>query len=128
MYAFIHRFKATPPGTHFWHAHAGMQRGDGMFGSLIIRQPPVREPHFVHHLYDADLPEHVLIVHDWMHELTIQKFSSHHHAGDDNKAKSMLINGKCRLVDSKLISGQCRLIKSVNQRSNSASCICVDPR
>ncbi|XP_048246877.1 laccase-2-like isoform X1 [Haliotis rufescens] len=89
---FQYRFKAGNRGTHFWHGHAGVQRSDGLFGALIIREPPSRDPSS--HLYDHDLPEHTMIVHDWLVELTINRFAGHHHAGYDNKPASMLINGR----------------------------------
>ncbi|XP_046548487.1 laccase-1-like isoform X1 [Haliotis rubra] len=89
---FQYRFKAGNRGTHFWHGHAGVHRSDGLFGALIIREPPLRDPSS--HLYDHDLPEHSMIVHDWLVELTINRFAGHHHAGYDNKPASMLINGR----------------------------------
>ncbi|XP_046546794.1 laccase-2-like [Haliotis rubra] len=89
---FQYRFKAGNRGTHFWHGHAGVHRSDGLFGALIIREPPSRDPSS--HLYDHDLPEHSMLVHDWLVELTINRFAGHHHAGYDNKPASMLINGR----------------------------------
>ena len=35
---FTYRFKAEPAGTHMWHAHHGVERGDGLFGALIVRE------------------------------------------------------------------------------------------
>ncbi|XP_071085419.1 uncharacterized protein [Haliotis cracherodii] len=89
---FQYRFKAANRGTLFWHGHAGLHRSDGLFGALIIREPLSRDP--ASHLYDHDLPEHTMIVHDWLVELTINRFAGHHHAGYDNKPASMLINGR----------------------------------
>ncbi|GBP81799.1 Laccase-1 [Eumeta japonica] len=37
--------------------------------------------------------EHVMIVTDWVHELSIAMFSSHHHSYGDNKPPTLLING-----------------------------------
>lgn len=88
----ILRFTAKDRGTHFWHSHAGLQRADGLFGSLIVRQPPSHDIHSP--LYDFDLPEHVIIVTDWLNELVTSRFASHHHDDGDNKAESMLINGQ----------------------------------
>ncbi|XP_064639307.1 uncharacterized protein LOC135494912 [Lineus longissimus] len=89
---FQYNFMANSPGTHFYHSHSGMQRGDGMYGSLIIRNKPSRDPNY--NTYDYDLPEHVIIVHDWLKEMIVASFAHQHHAGGDNKPKSMLINGK----------------------------------
>lgn len=66
-----------------------------MFGSLIVRQSRQADPHSS--LYDYDLPEHVILVTDWLGELTVEKFVAHHHDDGDNKATSMLINGKGRI-------------------------------
>lgn len=90
--SFEYRFKADNSGTHFWHAHSGLQRSDGIFGAFVVRQPDELEPHLG--LYEEDLPEHTMIVHDWLEELSINRFAHHHHAGGDNKPRSMLVNGK----------------------------------
>lgn len=90
--SFRYSFIASPHGTHFWHSHVGFQRGDGMFGPLIVRRSPMREP--LHNLYDYD--EHNIIVSDWDHELGLQKFLAHYHNSGDNKPPSILINGMGR--------------------------------
>ncbi|XP_045202825.2 uncharacterized protein LOC123556290 [Mercenaria mercenaria] len=90
--SFEYRFNATNAGTHLWHAHSGLQRSDGIFGAFIVRQADEFEPHLG--LYEHDLPEHTVIVNDWLGELTENKFARHHHAGGDNRPKSILINGK----------------------------------
>ena len=58
----------------------------------MVRQSQDREAHLG--LYEEDLPEHTMVVHDWLVELTVNRFAHHHHAGGDNKPKSMLINGR----------------------------------
>lgn len=70
----------------------GVQRGDGSFGSLIIRTPDSINPHV--NLYDADLSEHTLVVLDWSHELGVTMLTAHYHSDGDNKPESMLVNGK----------------------------------
>jgi FtsP/CotA-like multicopper oxidase with cupredoxin domain len=35
--SFTYRFVADPAGTHFYHAHHGVQRPDGLNGALIVR-------------------------------------------------------------------------------------------
>ncbi|KAI8124068.1 hypothetical protein FF38_00170 [Lucilia cuprina] len=91
---FRYTFKAENSGTHFWHSHTGMQRGDGVFGALIVKKPKIEEPHG--HLYDFDLTEHKMIVQDWVHVPGISMFASHHHSNGDNKPLNLLINGKGR--------------------------------
>ncbi|XP_030081054.1 laccase-2 [Drosophila hydei] len=91
---FRYSFPADNAGTHFWHSHTGMQRGDGVFGPLIIRRPKHAEPHGG--LYDFDLSEHVLVVQDWIHEPGASIFAFHHHSSGDNKPHNILINGRGR--------------------------------
>ncbi|XP_026280853.2 uncharacterized protein LOC113208177 isoform X2 [Frankliniella occidentalis] len=90
--SFRYSFRADTPGTHFWHSHTGCQRADGAVGLLTVRVPKVLDPHGA--LYDVDVPEHGVLVWDWTHTPAASKFLAHHHAGDDNKADSVLINGK----------------------------------
>ncbi|CAK9821202.1 LCC4 [Anthophora plagiata] len=91
--SFRYDYVATEAGTHFWHSHLGFQRGDGVFGALIVRVPPKINWHY--DLYDVD--EHTILISDWTHELGIDKFLSHHYAGGDNKPPNLLINGFGRL-------------------------------
>ncbi|KAI9555735.1 hypothetical protein GHT06_018250 [Daphnia sinensis] len=93
--SFRYTFVAGNPGTHFYHSHSGFQRADGVFGSLIVRQSRQKDPHSS--LYDYDLPEHVVLVSDWLGELGVAKFVAHHHDDGDNKPSSMIINGKGRI-------------------------------
>ncbi|XP_048752208.2 uncharacterized protein LOC125663848 isoform X2 [Ostrea edulis] len=92
---FQYRFIAETPGTHFWHAHAGLQRADGVFGSLVIRQPKSRDYHSA--LYDYDLPEHSILLNDWIGEMGAPRFAGHHHAMTEHLPDSILINGRATL-------------------------------
>lgn len=91
---FRYDFIATEAGTHFWHSHSGFQRGDGVFGPLIVRTSPKANWH--KDLYDID--EHIIQISDWTHELGIDKFLNHHYAGGDNKPPNILINGLGRFT------------------------------
>uniref|UniRef100_A0A1A9W9Z6 Uncharacterized protein n=1 Tax=Glossina brevipalpis TaxID=37001 RepID=A0A1A9W9Z6_9MUSC len=91
---FRYKFKAENTGTHFWHSHTGMQRGDGVFGAFIVKRSRSKDPHS--YLYDFDLPEHKIIVQDWVHVPGVSMFASHHHSRGDNKPPNILINGKGR--------------------------------
>ncbi|XP_030377482.1 iron multicopper oxidase fer1 [Scaptodrosophila lebanonensis] len=95
--SFRYTFRADNVGTHFWHSHTGMQRGDGVFGALIIRKPKASEPHGG--LYDFDLSEHVMVVQDWIHEPGVSIFANHHHSLGDNKPRTLLINGRGRFYN-----------------------------
>lgn len=74
--------------------YTGFQRGDGVFGPLIVRTPPKANWH--KDLYDID--EHIIQISDWTHELGIDKFLNHHYAGGDNKPPNILINGLGRFT------------------------------
>ena len=69
-----------------------MQRADGVFGALIFRQSQQADVNSDQ--YDFDLPEHVVIVHDWLDQLTTVKFSAHHFDNGNNRPEAILINGK----------------------------------
>lgn len=88
---FRYQFRPDNVGTHFWHSHIGMQRGDGAFGAMIVRAPKEDDPHAA--LYDYDLSEHSVMIIDWGEVIGLQKFLCHHHAEGDNKPATILING-----------------------------------
>ncbi|XP_033096053.1 laccase-1-like [Anneissia japonica] len=90
--SFLYSLEVHPVGTHWWHGHSGMHRSDGIFGALIVRQAPSRDANYL--LYDYDLSEHIMLVHDWLDQITVVKFSAHHHDDGSNKPESVLINGK----------------------------------
>jgi len=69
-----------------------LQRADGIFGPLIVHQYETDNVHI--DKYDHDLPEHVIVLNDWLHETSINKFAGHHHSDGDNKPNALLINGK----------------------------------
>jgi hypothetical protein len=72
-----------------------MQRSEGVFGSLVVRQSPSREPHTGS--YDFDLPEHVLVVNEWQNKPLIDIFTASHHSNGTEKADAVLINGEIGL-------------------------------
>ena len=89
---FRYKFVANPAGTHWWHSHAALQREDGLYGSLIVREPKEEDIH--HDLYDEDLSAHVLIIQDWVHKSGVDMWLPHHWDDGSNKATSFLVNGK----------------------------------
>ncbi|XP_037083792.1 laccase-1-like isoform X2 [Pollicipes pollicipes] len=91
---FRYTFRAENPGTHFWHSHSGFQRSDGAYGALTIRMPRELDLHGA--LFDTDLPEHKILLSDWLKELAVERFVSHHHALGTNKPETILINGRGR--------------------------------
>ena len=79
-----------------WHTHSGLQRADGAFGPLIVRQ--YNNKNSLLNMYDYDLEEHIISVNDWINETSISKFVNHHHNDGNNKPTSILINGKGSLL------------------------------
>ena len=68
---FIYEFQAYPPGTYWYHSHAGAQRSDGLYGALIVKDtiPNVDEY--------SDMPDqHTLLLMDWQRESSINLFYS----------------------------------------------------
>lgn len=84
-------------GTHFWHAHTGLQKLDGIHGSVVVRQPPSRDPNS--HLYDFDLTTHVMLLADWLHEDAAERYPGRLAVNTGQDPESMLINGKGQFRD-----------------------------
>ena len=77
-------------GTHYYHSHSGLQRIDGMYGAIVVRE--AEDIHSA--LYDHDLADHVLLVQDWMHKLASSEYTAVHHSDGGVLPPSALINGK----------------------------------
>ncbi len=83
---FTYIFNATPPGTHWYHSHAGAQRTDGLFGALIVRESPENQLMVqteIGKLLDLEnftLPEqeHTLTFLDWQRESSLSLFVQLH--------------------------------------------------
>lgn len=89
---FRYAFHVEDEGTHFYHSHAGHQKTNGIYGALIVRAPSHHNPNA--NLYDFDLPEHIILVNDWMHHLAEDDFP-----GKTSRSvltESILINGHGR--------------------------------
>ncbi|XP_036324933.1 laccase-2-like [Rhagoletis pomonella] len=88
---FRYYFWATEVGTHFYHSHSGHHKVNGQYGALIIRDDPVLMLNT--NTYDLDLPEHYILISDWMHTYGEQYFP-----GEPSTAgifpDSVLINGR----------------------------------
>ncbi|XP_022095078.1 laccase-25-like [Acanthaster planci] len=91
--SFTYRFQALMPGTYFWHAHS-ILRADGIVGSLVIRQAAPRDIHSS--LYDHDLPEHVIIMQDWVNQLYVERFARLAFHDIQQEPDSLLFNGRGR--------------------------------
>ena len=79
--SFRYIFKASPSGTHWYHSHTGVQRSDGLFGALIIRERPSVELQVRKKLPIAlwrykDMPaEHTVVITDWFRGDALDEFS-----------------------------------------------------
>ncbi|XP_022962751.1 L-ascorbate oxidase [Cucurbita moschata] len=97
---FKYQFVVDRPGTYLYHAHYGMQREDGLFGSIVVWLPEGQTEPFA---YDHDRN---LILTDWYHK------SSHEHSAGLAAAgsaftwvgepDSLLIQGRGRFNCSRL--------------------------
>ncbi|KAJ1520200.1 hypothetical protein ONE63_004411 [Megalurothrips usitatus] len=96
---FRYQMEAGNEGTHFWHAHSGLQKMDGIYGSMVVRQPPSQDPNS--HLYDFDLTTHVILLSDWMHEDALERFPGRLAANTGQTPDTLLINGKGQFQDAK---------------------------
>ena len=71
--SFRYRFRASPAGTHWYHAHSGAQRTDGLLGALIVKELTTDSR------YTIDLPDqHTLILTDWFLEASIDVYQQIH--------------------------------------------------
>ena len=79
--SFRYIFKASPAGTHWYHSHTGVQRSDGLFGALIVRERPDVENQVRQALptelkqYQDKPAEHTVIIIDWFREVAIDAYS-----------------------------------------------------
>ncbi|KEF56330.1 uncharacterized protein A1O9_07911 [Exophiala aquamarina CBS 119918] len=77
-------------GTFWWHAHSQVQRGDGLYGGLIVHQPVVNQT-------EPRPSEALLLVGDWYHRTAqdvLAWFTSAAAIGNEPVPDSILINGK----------------------------------
>lgn len=96
---FRYDFVVQNSGTHFYHSHIHTHMLDGQVGSLIVRDPPTKDPHYG--LYDVD--EHVIFLTDWMHELSLERYPGWYFNQKNlgQTAKNFLINGLGNFTDTK---------------------------
>ena len=79
--SFRYIFKARPSGTHWYHSHTGVQRSDGLFGALTVRELPAKESQIRAALSQAlrqyrDMPaEHTLVISDWFRDDAMEAYS-----------------------------------------------------
>lgn len=74
-----------------WQINLGHHKINGQYGALIVRQPEEEDPISV--LYNYDLPEHHILISDWMHSYGEQYFPGLP-GSDGIYPNSVLINGR----------------------------------
>ena len=73
---FTYSFLASPTGTHWYHAHSGAQRTDGLYGALIVKDV-LPEDSEVGDMKIADAPEKfTLLLMDWQRDASIDLFQT----------------------------------------------------
>lgn len=85
---FQYKFRASAPGTHFYHAFSDKDRTQGLFGALVVRQSDKVDPH--KKLYDEDKKEHVIMLSEWINS--------------NGKVEKILINGQTSAEEDKMKS------------------------
>uniref|UniRef100_A0A0C9RPZ9 ASO_0 protein n=1 Tax=Fopius arisanus TaxID=64838 RepID=A0A0C9RPZ9_9HYME len=89
---FRYRWRAQNAGTHFYHAHTGLHKPDGLEGAIIIRQPKIEDPN--NEDFDDDHFDNVIFLNDWFHESAIDHWpgTTAHNVGQI--PQNILVNGK----------------------------------
>ncbi|KAH8696228.1 multicopper oxidase-domain-containing protein [Talaromyces proteolyticus] len=90
------RIDESQSGTFWYHAHAGLQRADGLFGGLVVHKPtdPGMESDLSTYQYET---EKLLLVGDWYHQQADAVFNWYQdsrHYGKEPAPDSFLINGE----------------------------------
>ncbi|PFH57632.1 hypothetical protein XA68_14771 [Ophiocordyceps unilateralis] len=88
-------------GTFWWHGHGQMQRGDGLFGGLVVHPPAVDWDDD-----DDDDDEALLLVGDWFHRSqthVLSWYAQDGSLGNEPVPDSLLINGRGRFDCSKAV-------------------------
>ncbi|CAG5109018.1 Similar to LCC4: Laccase-4 (Trametes versicolor) [Cotesia congregata] len=94
---FRYQWRAQNPGSHFWHAHSGFHKGEGLHGLIAIREPKVYDPNAK--LYDFDNPDNVIFISDWMHGSVKGHIPGTTVHNPGQVPDNILINGKGQFMD-----------------------------
>ncbi|KAL3788882.1 hypothetical protein HJC23_002636 [Cyclotella cryptica] len=60
----VYEFTVNEAGTHYWHGHMAMERGDGYEGAIIVTDPNDMRETELEATYDE---EEVIFLQDWYH-------------------------------------------------------------
>ncbi|KAG6767298.1 hypothetical protein POTOM_028495 [Populus tomentosa] len=89
---FVYKFVVDRPGTYLYHAHYGMQRESGIYGSIRVALPDGESEPFA---YDYDRS---IILNDWFHKSTYEQAAGLSSINFQwvGEPQSLLIQGKGR--------------------------------
>ncbi|TVY84216.1 Oxidoreductase ptaE [Lachnellula suecica] len=85
-------------GTFWWHAHSQVQRGDGMYGGLVVHKPSQQYTELDRIGPEGDI---LLLVGDWYHRSADQVlawYMSTRGFGNEPVPDSLLINGAGKFI------------------------------
>ncbi|KAF4633335.1 hypothetical protein G7Y89_g4775 [Cudoniella acicularis] len=85
-------------GTFWWHSHSQVQRGDGLYGGLVVHKPKYPKSNVRGHEYEKDI---LLLIGDWYHQSAgdvLSWYMSVRGFGNEPVPDSLLINGKGRFL------------------------------
>lgn len=89
---FRYSFWASEAGTQWYHSHTGHHKTNGQYGGIVVRRPDQMEPNRKY--YDEDLPEHLIVISDWM-EVDAEMFvPGLKQAPNGISPDNLLINGR----------------------------------
>tara|TARA_R110002050_G_scaffold61618_2_gene136104 strand:+ start:1638 stop:4199 length:2562 start_codon:yes stop_codon:yes gene_type:complete len=60
-------FNLTQTGTYWYHAHTGVQYGDGLLGALLSHYPNIVDDP-IYSRFPYDHRDHTILLQDWFHE------------------------------------------------------------
>nr|CAD7575496.1 unnamed protein product [Timema californicum] len=90
--SFRYQFCVNQCGTFFYHSHVGFNKPDGIHGPIMIGCPKSEEPNG--HLYDCDLPEHIISITGWTHRPATLNMHPGTSTSLSGIPDNLLINGK----------------------------------
>ncbi|RDL29994.1 uncharacterized protein BP5553_10621 [Venustampulla echinocandica] len=85
-------------GTFWWHAHSEVQRGDGMYGGLVVHRPSAGKTEMEEYGYERDV---LLLIGDWYHRTAgevLDWYTSVRGFGNEPVPDSLLVNGVGRFI------------------------------
>lgn len=84
-------------GTFWWHSHHSVQRGDGLFGGLVVHKPAAEPSSRL----ESEADEVLVLVGDWFHQKQADVLSWYGHwssMGNEPVPDSLHINGHGRFI------------------------------